>query len=261
MGIKILRSKISWKIVNRRRGGISLVFLHGSTMTKEGMEPFAKKFKNYNCVVMDLTAHGQSKGEEPKDIAGFAADIEATIRYLKDIKILTGQVVLLGYSMGGAIACEIAIRKKINLSGLVILSSGGDLSSNTPLVDGLKELPEEQFKTGDILEYLFGIDTCEVVKNKIKRLFMETKVDDKIGYKDLMVSNAYNHLELCAKIKVPTYIVHGSADQIVLPNAAIETCNAIKNSQILIVPRKGHAAIYEATDYIVRNICKFIYKI
>ena len=257
MGIKILRSKISWKIVNRRRGGISLVFLHGSTMTKEGMEPFAKKFKNYNCVVMDLTAHGQSKGEEPKDIAGFAADIEATIRYLKDIKILTGQVVLLGYSMGGAIACEIAIRKKINLSGLVILSSGGDLSSNTPLV----ELPEEQFKTGDILEYLFGIDTCEVVKNKIKRLFMETKVDDKIGYKDLMVSNAYNHLELCAKIKVPTYIVHGSAGQIVLPNAAIETCNAIKNSQILIVPRKGHAAIYEATDYIVRNICKFIYKI
>ena len=124
MGIKILRSKISWKVVNRRRGGISLVFLHGSTMTKEGMEPFAKKFKNYNCVVMDLTAHGQSKGEEPKDIAGFAADIEATIRYLKDIKILTGQVVLLGYSMGGAIACEIAIRKKINLSGLVILRMG-----------------------------------------------------------------------------------------------------------------------------------------
>lgn len=261
MGINILRSKISWKVVNRRRRGVSLVFLHGSTMTKEGMEPFAKKFKNYNCVCMDLTAHGQSRGEEPKDIAGFAADVEVAIQYLIARRILTRQVVLLGYSMGGAIACEIAIRKKVNLSGLVILSSGGDLSSNTPLVDGLKELPKNQFKTGDILEYLFGIDTCGVVKGKIKRLFMETKVDDAIGYKDLMVSNAYNHLDLCAKIKVPTYIVHGSADQIVLPNAAIETCNAIKNSQVLIVPRKGHAAIYEATDYIVRNICKFIYKI
>ena len=75
-------SKINWQVINRRRKGISLVFLHGSTMTKEGMEPFAKKFKNYNCLCMDLPAHGQAKGEEPKDIAEFAAVIEENIKRL-----------------------------------------------------------------------------------------------------------------------------------------------------------------------------------
>lgn len=35
-----------------------MIFLHGSTMTKEGMSPIVRQFKEYNCFVLDLTGHG-----------------------------------------------------------------------------------------------------------------------------------------------------------------------------------------------------------
>ena len=86
---------------------ITLVFLHGSTMTKGGMYPFASVFKEYNCIVFDLTGHGQSDADEPDQISGFAEDVEYSLNQLKEQSIVTEQVILLGYSMGGAITCEI----------------------------------------------------------------------------------------------------------------------------------------------------------
>ena len=114
---------------------ITLVFLHGSTMTKGGMYPFASVFKEYNCIVFDLTGHGQSDADEPDQISGFAEDVEYSLNQLKEQSIVTEQVILLGYSMGGAITCEIAIRNNLNLSGIVLLSSGGDLKHYSPMID------------------------------------------------------------------------------------------------------------------------------
>lgn len=236
----------------------TLVFLHGSTMTKEGMYPLAKEFFMYNCVVFDLTAHGQSQGEEPADIAQFAQNVEDSIQQLQKRKIIQGRIILLGYSMGGAITCEIAIHRNIELEGIVILSSGGNLKDYTPLVDDLKQLPVEEFKSVDVFPALFGKDTKEHEKNQIIKLFTDTSVADTIGYGDLMVSNAYDELDRCQEIQVPALFVHGSDDRIVLPMAAIQTWKRVDNSELLVIPFKGHAAIYEDTKTVKEKILAFI---
>ena len=141
---------LSYKQIGNKNSKCTLVFLHGSTMTKEGMLPFAENFIEHNCIVVDLTAHGESSGEEPKEIKTFAEDVEETILKLQQDEIIGKNVVVLGYSMGGAITCEIALRKKIELSGIVILSSGGDLSNHTPLVDQLKSVPVEEFHAAEL---------------------------------------------------------------------------------------------------------------
>ncbi|MCI9077717.1 MAG: alpha/beta hydrolase [Lachnospiraceae bacterium] len=237
---------------------ITLVFLHGSTMSKGGLSPFASVFTGYNCIVFDLAGHGESDGQEPDSISCFAEDVEYSVSQLKEQGIVKGKVILLGYSMGGAITCEIAIRNNLSLGGIVLLSSGGDLNSYTPLVDGLKPMPVEEFKTEDILDALFGIDTPEADKERIKELFSSTKSADATGYADLMLSNGYNNLEACKSIKIPALMVHGSDDKIVEPMAAVETWKAIEGSQLLMVPYKGHGAIYEDTEFIKDKIISFI---
>ena len=252
---------LSYKQIGNKNSKCTLVFLHGSTMTKEGMLPFAENFIEHNCIVVDLTAHGESSGEEPKEIKTFAEDVEETILKLQQDEIISKNVVVLGYSMGGAITCEIALRKKIELSGIVILSSGGDLSNHTPLVDQLKSVPVEDFHAADIFDTLFGTDTPEEEKKIIIEAFDSTKVSDEIGYADLMVSNSYNRLEECKNIDVPTLFVHGNDDQIVLPTAAIETWKIIPNSQLLMVPYKGHAAIIEDAETVKKKILSFVEKL
>lgn len=254
------RNVLGYKQIGNESSKTTLVFLHGSTMTKEGMLPLAEGFKDFNCVVFDLTAHGQSDGEEPVEVQTFAADVEYSIQQLQQQKVVSEQIVLLGYSMGGAITCEVAIRKNIKLAGMVLLSSGGDLKNYTPLVDELKKMPVEQFQTEAILGGLFGIDTPEADKERISELFLTTKVPDPIGYGDLIASNRYNNLQACKEIAVPALMVHGSDDKIVLPIAAIETWKTIENSELLMIPYKGHGVIYEDMYLVQDKIISFVKK-
>lgn len=240
---------------------ISLVFLHGSTMTKEGMLPLAEMFPQFNCISFDLTAHGESKGQLPEEISDLSKAVETSISVLQDNKVIGEKIILLGYSMGGAIVFDIAKRKKIDLMGMVILSSGADLKNYTPLVDELKNMPPEQFKTSEIIQYLFGKDTPEEECKKISDTFLQAKVEDLVGYNDLMISNNYNQIEKCNGIRLPTLVIHGSDDTIVLPDAGMETWKRIKDSELLILPYKGHAAIFEDTELVSNKINEFVHYI
>lgn len=252
---------LSYAQVGNKNSSVTLIFLHGSTMTKEGMLPFAERFDDWNCIVFDLTAHGNSAGEEPKEIAEFAEDVENTVEYLQQEGVISERIVILGYSMGGTITCEIALREKLKPEGIIFLSSGADLKHHTPAIDELKNKGVEQYSTTEILDYLFGTEAGEEEKTIIKEKFDSTKVSDVVGYGDLMLSNSYNQLEACKKINIPTLLVHGSDDIIVLPTAAIETWKAIPGSGILILPYKGHAAIMEDGTIIKTKIESFLDKL
>lgn len=255
------RKRLAYKQIGERESELSLVFLHGSAMTKEGMLPVVKGFTKYNCIVFDLTAHGESAGEEPGDIQTFAEDVEYSVEQLQQEKVIGEKIVLLGYSMGGAITCEIAIRKKLQLSGMVLLSSGADLNSYTPLVDELKNMPVEKFRVEEVFPCLFGSDTPQDEQQTIMEIFNSTKVSDEISYGDLMVSNRYNRLKECKNIDIPTFIVQGNDDKIVLPMAALETWKMIPKSELLMVPYKGHAAMIEDKDVVGEKISVFLGKI
>ena len=204
MGEKIM---LAYERTGNKDSDTTLVFLHGSTMTKEGMLPLAEEFTDYNCIVFDLLAHGQSAGEEPEEVDVFAEAVEYSVQQLQQQKVATEKVILLGYSMGGAITCEVAIRKNLTLTGMVLLSSGGDLKNHTPLVDALKEMPVEQYKTSDIIDELYGMDTPEPEKDRITAIISNTIVSDLVGYGDLMASNRYENLKACAEISIPALIV------------------------------------------------------
>lgn len=249
---------LAYEQFGKRNSRYSLIFLHGSTMTKEGMLPLVKQFKQYNCIAMDLTNHGASTGNMPQSIEAIAKDVEETLQVMEKSHILSGKVVLLGYSMGGAITYEVALRKVAKLDGIVFLSSGADLQHYTPMVEQLKAMPVEQFKTRNIVDFLFGSIVKGEKKEKIKQTFLRTSVADNIGYNDLMISNAYNRIEQAKEIKIPTLLVHGCDDKIVLPSAAIETWRQMAASELLLVPYGGHALIFEDGKLVSQRIKGFV---
>lgn len=255
------RVMLSYRQIGNRQSDMTLAFIHGSAMTKEGMMPLAEGFTKYNCMVFDLTAHGESGGSEPREVKGFADDVEYSIETLRQKNIIGQKLVILGYSMGGAIACEIAIRKKLHPAGMVVLSSGGDLSSYTPMVDELKNIPAEQFVTADVLPALIGPGTPEDKKKAIIAHFYSTKASDAVGYGDLMASNRYNRLAACAEIDIPVLMVHGCDDAIVLPMAAVETWRTIPHSELLMLPYRGHAALFEDRELLWERVGAFVEKL
>lgn len=253
--------KLAYKQIGDSSSKTTLVFIHGSTMTKEGMLPVVQGFTKYNCIVFDLRAHGESVGEEPDTITTFAEDIEYSVRELQKKNVVGDKLIALGYSMGGAIVCEIALRKRLKLSGMVLFGSGADLKNYTPLVEQLKEVPIEKFESAGLFSYMFGADTPEADRAQVIQLLNQTKVADKIGYGDLMVSNKYNKLDQCGEIEIPALLVQGGDDQVVLPGAAIETWKAIKDSELLMIPYRGHAVLVEEQSLVTKKVTSFIAKL
>ena len=256
-----LENVLAYKQIGNPKSERTLIFLHGATMTKEGMLPFAERFPDYNCIVFDLEAHGESGGTEPTEVSQFAKGVEHSIQVLQKEGKITEDLIVMGYSMGGAITCEIAIQGNITLKGIVLLSSGANLDKYTPLVDGLKHVPKEFFDIEDILHYLFGPDSTEEERNAIIKGLQDTKCSNATGYDDLMVANKYNHLSELGKVKVPAMIVHGNDDQIILPMSAIDLWSTLSNSELLMLPYRGHAAILDQGDLIGEKVNSFIKKI
>lgn len=261
MGTEKLEDVLAYKQLGNQKSERTLVFLHGATMTKEGMLPFAEKFPDYNCIVFDLAAHGESGGKEPTEIGEFAKGVENSIQALQQEGKVTRELIVMGYSMGGAVTCEIAIRGNIALKGIVLLSSGANMDKYTPSVDALKKVPKEAFDVGYIFEYLFGPDTTKEEKEAIIKVFNDTKSSNGIGYEDLMVANKYNHISALERVEVPAMIVHGNDDQIILPMSAIDLWNTLPNSELLMVPYRGHAVIFEQGDLVQEKVDSFIKKI
>lgn len=238
----------------------TIVFVHGSTMTKEGMGLFAQAFKNYNCIVFDLPAHGESQGRKTGSIEECAASIEYSIEELRKHKKIGRKLWIAGYSLGGAITCEIALRKRIKINGIILLSTGANLDKYTPLVDEIKEKPASEFKAMDLFIHAFGQDTTEEQRTAILQGLEETKVSDEIGYEDLVLANAYNRIKDVKKLDIPAFIVHGDDDEIIDPMSAVDLWTSLKNSHLLLIPYRGHTVIFEQTDYVVEKISSFISK-
>ena len=101
--------------------GPPLVLLHGAYLTAEMMEPLAAGLaERRQVIVPELQAHGRT------------ADIDRPLTYEQmadDTAALMGQLEIeqadvVGYSMGGAAALQLAIRHPALLRRLVVISAG-----------------------------------------------------------------------------------------------------------------------------------------
>lgn len=236
----------------------TLIFIHGATMTGAGMLGFAEQFGEYNCITLDLPGHGHSKGETKTKVEDFADSVIYLVEELQKAKEATEAVTVLGFSMGGCITVEIALRKPAWLKRAVVLSSGADLKGNTPLVDTFNMLSPNEFHTEDLYAHLGGrYTTKEELQGELDAL-LPTKCEDSIGLTDLQTACKYDKLSLASHIAVPLLVVAGDDDKIVPVHISIHLRDTVPNSEMLLLPYRGHSALYEEIEQVVKTIKSFM---
>lgn len=112
------------------RGGVPVVFLHSAAgSTKHWTAQLGHLRQTRRAVAIDLRGHGQS--DQPRDghfeIAQLASDVAAVVDAL-DLP----PFVLVGHSMGGAVAVSYAGQHPGRLAGLFLLDPAADLRKMPP---------------------------------------------------------------------------------------------------------------------------------
>lgn len=103
------------------------LFLHGNAQEVYSWSLVRQDLAPLDCRLLLIDYHGYGKSEGNPSEAGLYADGRAALAWLEERGMRTGDTVLFGKSLGGAVACEIARNREIK--GLVLESTFTSLAS------------------------------------------------------------------------------------------------------------------------------------
>ncbi|MDD4178628.1 MAG: alpha/beta hydrolase [Candidatus Margulisbacteria bacterium] len=163
--------------------------------------------------------------------------------------------VLIGWSMGGMIAIQVAALAPDKIQALVLVSTtpkfikSDDYAFGVPVVllkrlekriarEGTKAFHDMIFKNGDRV----GVEHLTI-----------DEVEDEL--KQLEIVDLRNNLP---KIKCPTMIIHGDQDEICLPGAAKYLQKNIENSELVTFSGVGHIPMIERPDEFNAQLERFV---
>jgi pimeloyl-ACP methyl ester carboxylesterase len=233
-----------------RRGGSGepLLFLHGASGAPVIMPFMEKLARRFDVLVPEHPGYGLS--EEPEwlenihDVAYFYLD------FLKHLKLKN--VLVVGNSMGGWIAMEMAVRDTSRIKSLVLVSPAGVAAPGVLPADTFLMPPE------DVARNLFfdqklaearlaqaeDIDISLKNRHTTARLAWEPRMHDPFLPKWLH------------RIDVPVKIIWGREDRI-LPVAFVEEFKRLlPRAEIHIVEKAGHLPHAEKADEFVDLVCR-----
>lgn len=198
---------------------------------------------------IDLPGHGRSEGSGRNSIAEYAIDVIQLIDTLS-----LKQVVVAGYSMGGAVALEIGLRRIQGVIGLVLISTGATL----PVGESILNLISTDYpKATDLIVKLsWSRDAPELVTARAKERLLET--DQRTTFRDFSACNTFNVREEIVSIEQPTLVISGSADKMAPIQYGRELADLLPNARLVEIEGGPHMVLLEKPTTVAAVIADFL---
>ena len=233
-----------------RRGGAGepLLFLHGASGAPVVLPFMEKLAQRFEVLVPEHPGWGRS--DEPEWLENIH---DAAYFYLDFLKFLNlKSVTLVGSSMGGWIAMEMAVRDTSRIKSLVLVSPAGIAAPGVQPADIFLMPPEEMVRNLFVDQKLAearlaqpeDLDISLKNRHTTARLAWEPRLHDP-------------HLgKWLHRIDVPVKIVWGRQDRI-LPVGLLESLrNFLPKAQVHVLENCGHLPQVEKVDEFVEIVCR-----
>lgn len=238
------------------QGGTPLVLLHGafSAIGTSFAAVLPGLAAGRQVIAFDLQAHGRTADiDRPLSIEQLADDVAAALPQLG-----VARADLFGYSMGAAVALQVAIRHPGAVRKLVLASVTYRLDGMHPgLMDGMGEMQPEMLHGSPWHDEYTRIAPDPGAFN---RLFAKKTAMDR-GIKDIPA-------EVIQSVEAPTLLIIGDSD-IVRPEHAVELFRllgggvagdmvGLPRSQLAVLPGTTHVTVVARADLLLAAIPPFL---
>ncbi|AUG47277.1 alpha/beta hydrolase [Haloarcula taiwanensis] len=234
-------------------GGPTALYVHGSGATHRVWgRQYAPSGPTHPAVALDMSGHGES---DDIDTAAGTTTLDA---YADDVVAVgreTDADVLVGNSLGGAIAQWVALERDWAPEAIVLLGTGPEL----PVFEGLQEwLADDWDRAVEFLherDRLFhDIDHAAVSRSREQ---MEA-VGQAVTRRDFMTCHGFDVRDRLGEIDVPVLAVCGEHDKLT-PRAYHETlASEIPDGEVSFVPDAAHLAMVERAEVFNDTLTEFI---
>jgi pimeloyl-ACP methyl ester carboxylesterase len=212
-------------------------------------------FDNKGFGFSDKPAHGYSNADYARLVLALIDSL-----HLPD-------VVLVGHSMGGAIAAETALRGPTRVRGLVLVDAAGLgtrgalglRAARAPLIGPVAASVRSRWVTAQVLRSTFA-DPSKVTEADIDQYYAPV-ADPAFGLALRGVLREFRFDALrgrLAAIQVPCLVVWGDHDRLIPEQLGRELARDLLRSAFIAVPNAGHDVPEEAPDEFNRLLIAFL---
>ena len=243
----------AYRVADRAGAGSPLLCVHGSGGTHEVWKGQLGRLASERPVVaLDLSGHGDSEDVDAdpgwESISAYADDVLA-------VADETDAQILVGNSLGGAVALQLAVERDHDFDGLVLAGTGAKL----PVLDDLLRWLEDDFDRA--VEFLHGPDRLfHDADSRYAELSAERmrEVGQQVTRRDFRSCHEFDLRDRLGDVDVPTLAVVGEHDKLTPPEYHETLADRIPDARFREIDGAAHLAMLEDPDAFNAAITEFL---
>ncbi len=249
--------------------GYPILCLHGHPGSGSSLSVFTNQLSTgFQTIAPDLRGYGKSKFKDNFLMTDHLADLEALLDKLKVEKCL-----VLGWSLGGILAMELALRLPHRVSGLILIATAAKPRGSHPpiswqdnLFTGIAGLIAcinsnwrwniEIFGKRSLFRYLIQQHTTTAYRYIASSAVLAYLQTSPVATRALMtaIKSGYNRVPDLELITCPSLVLAGEQDRHITAASSLETAQHLKNSQWFCYPNTAHLFPWEIPHQVMSDI-------
>lgn len=226
-------------------GSAPLVFVHGAGGCHQHWLYVLRALAHATSYAPDLPGHGRSTGTGRNSIGAYADWLVAFLDVLGQER-----AVLVGHSLGGAVALDLALRYPERVAGLGLVGTGARLRVAPDILDGVRH--EFRPTVRRICEWCYGPHTRPEML-ALGEAQMEATPPG-VLYDDFAAVDAFDVFGRLAEISAPAAIITGTEDRMTPPKYAVYLRDQLPNATLHLVDGAGHMVMIEQPEAVVEAL-------
>jgi 3-oxoadipate enol-lactonase len=241
-----------------------LVFVQGLGYDRTGWAPVLRGLRRrFRLLLIDNRGSGRSDRSPGRfAVADMARDVAAVVRAAG-----AAPANLVGVSLGGMIAQEVAIEHPDCVDALILAATTPGWPSGYPmpartlsLLVATARMPEE-VAVRRYVENALSAATLRQRPELVEELIEHRRrrpTDQRVWLAQVNAGAAYAGNLRQSRIRARTLVLHGDADSVVDPRNAKLLAERIPDARLVILPGLGHLFFWEDPDAFVRPVLDFL---
>ncbi len=233
------------------------------------MDVFTERLsQRFTTVSPDLRGYGQSKARAPFAMTDHLSDLEALLEAHG-----IDEFMILGWSLGGILAMELAMRHPSRVKGLILVATSAHPWGDHPrtgwiddVLTGITSLINlvvpgwqwniERLGKRSLLRYLIQKhtpDTYRYLARYAVPAFLQTSRFANRALGDALRSR-YNRLGDLEQIDCPSLLLAGACDRHITAASSLETADSLKDCESKVYEKTAHLFPWEIPNAVLLDI-------
>lgn len=228
---------------------VDVVFVHGAGGTHRIWGHQVRDLAGANAYALDLPAHGRSAGDGQDTIAAYTDDVVSFLDAL-DLE----RVILVGHSMGGAIAQWVALHAPERLAGIGLVGTGARLRVLPAILNGLGTDFEGTIDL--IVGYSFASKPDQSLVDAGRQEWLANPPE--IIRDDFLACDQFDVMDRVDEIELPAAVVVGAEDRLTPAKYAQFLADKLPDAELTVVEEAGHMVMLEQPAVVTRAVQRLI---